>query len=98
MFFLSNLPKRRVVVSSFRMKTITLSDEAYARIEAAKHAPNETDSDVLLRALPAKGTQPVEDNRWRRFACSRADEREELRRIATVIDDEFERIEPEDAE
>jgi len=77
------------------MKTITLSDEAYARIEAAKRAPGESESDVLLRALPA---QPVQSNPWRRFASTTAEERQELRRIATVIDEEFERVEPEDAE
>ena len=79
------------------MKTITLSDEAYARIEAAKRAPGESESDVLLRALPAKMFQPAGTSPWRRFACTTGEEREELRRVAAVIEEEFERIEPEDA-
>jgi len=76
------------------MKMITLSDEAYARIEAAKRAPGESESEVLLRALPV---QPVRPSPWRRFGSTTEEERQELRRIATVIDEEFERIEPEDA-
>lgn len=80
------------------MKTITLSDEAYARIEAAKRDPEESESDVVLRALQAKSPEPAAANPWRRFACTSADEREELRRLAVVIEEEFERIEPEDAE
>ena len=80
------------------MKTITLSDEAFARIEAAKCAPGESESDVVLRALPSKTPEPVGASRWRRFACTSAAEREELRRLAAVIEEEFERFEPEDSE
>ena len=80
------------------MKTITLSDEAFARIEAAKRAPGESESDVVLRALQSRVTEPVEASRWRRFACTSTAEREELRRLAAVIEEEFERVEPEDSE
>lgn len=80
------------------MKTITLSDEAYAQIEAAKCAPGESESDVVLRALPLKRAEPVGASPWRRFACTSATEREEMRRLAAVIEEEFERIEPEDTE
>ena len=80
------------------MKTITLSDEAYARIEAARRAPGESESDVVLRALPSKAAGTVAANGWRRFACVSPAEREELRRIAGVIEEEFERVEPEDFE
>jgi predicted CopG family antitoxin len=79
------------------MKTITLSDEAYARIEAAKRAPGESESEVVLRALQEKPTEPVGASPWRRLACTSEAEREELRRVAAVIEEEFERIEPEDA-
>ena len=82
----------------FRMKTITLSDEAYARIEAAKRAPGESESEVVLRALPANGPEAVASSPWRRFACRSDAERAELRRIAGLIEGEFERVEPEDRE
>ena len=80
------------------MKTITLSDEAYARIEAARRAPGESESDVVLRALQAKTPEHGGANPWRRFACTSAEEREELRRLAAVIEEEFERVESEDSE
>lgn len=80
------------------MKTVTLSDEAYARIEAARRTPGESESDVVLRALQAKTAEPAGVSPWRRFACTTTAEREELRRLAAVIEEEFERIEPEDAE
>ena len=80
------------------MKTITLSDEAYARIELAKRTPEESESDVLLRALLPGPPKPGQVSSWRRLACTSAEEREELRRLAVVIDEEFKRVEPEDAE
>ena len=80
------------------MKTITLSDEAYAQIEAARRTPEESESDVVLRALQSKTSEPVGVSRWRRFACTSAAEREELRRVAAVIEEEFERLDPEDSE
>jgi negative regulator of replication initiation len=80
------------------MKIITLSDEAYARIEAEKRVPGESKSDVVLRVLQSQPPEPVRAGPWRRLACTSSAEREELHRIAAVIEDEFERIEPEDAE
>jgi hypothetical protein len=77
------------------VKTITLSDEAYARLESAKRNPSESESDVVLRAL--HGLAPAPAGGWRRLACTSAEEREELRRLAKVVEEEFERIEPEDA-
>ena len=79
------------------MKTITLSDEADARIEVARLAPGESESDVVLRALQSKTPEPSGASPWRRFACTSAAEHEELRRLAAVIEQEFERIEPGDA-
>lgn len=89
------LPQRSVFATFQFMKTIMLSDEAYARIEAAKRAPEESESEVVLRAL---GSKAPDSGPWRRFACTSETEREELRRIGLVIEQEFERIEPEDLE
>lgn len=38
------------------MKTITLTDEAYARIAALKTSPKDSFSKVILRAVPKRGT------------------------------------------
>ena len=91
-------PGRGGLATCFWMKTITLSDEAYARIEAARCVPGESESDVVLRALPSKAAEAVMTSGWRRFACANPAEREELRRSAGVIEEEFERVEPEDGE
>lgn len=38
------------------MKTITLTDEAYARIAALKHPSKDSFSKVILRSVPKRGT------------------------------------------
>ena len=38
------------------MKTITLTDQAYARIAALKTSPKDSFSKVILRAVPKRGT------------------------------------------
>ena len=38
------------------MKTITLTNQAYERINALKISPNESFSKVILRCIPKRGT------------------------------------------
>ena len=38
------------------MKTITLTEEAYARIAALKTSPKDSFSKVILRSVPKRGT------------------------------------------
>ncbi|HET8941184.1 MAG TPA: antitoxin VapB family protein [Rudaea sp.] len=38
------------------MKTITLTEQAYARIAALKTSPKDSFSKVILRAVPKRGT------------------------------------------
>ena len=78
------------------MKTVTLSDEAYARLEAAKQQPDESDSDVLLRIFQSRPAAELGNNRWHQFACATEEERAEIARIETLIEQEFEQIAPED--
>ena len=79
------------------MRTITLSDEAYTRLEESKHNPEESISAVVLRTVASPGTGSEEEDRpWMKlFGCLR-DDAEELRRIDRIINEEFEKVDPED--
>ncbi len=86
------------------MKTVELTEEAVARLEAWKKSPDEPLSEVVLRTVvaPDGAAAPVAITEemlvakpWLRSFGSCRDLREELHRIDKVIEEEFGQIEPE---
>lgn len=50
-----------------RMKTITLTDEAYHRLKSWKTEPSESFSKVVLKAVPKRGTAADLEEGFRRL-------------------------------